>query len=171
MNKKDSDSSAKSCTSREGSKSHKSCPASSRRTLLGGKAPWKQLATKAAHKQGSGQRVQAKPRQNYALIALREIRCFQRSVDLLILLLPFQRLMREIAQECKMNLRFQSSAILALQEAVEAWLVGIFESANLCCIHDELQLPQRIFIWYAKFTTLPVLIFGGSKVVLFSFVF
>ena len=106
-------------------------------TPSGGKAPRKQLATKTAHKQGSGQGVKAKPCPNYALITLREIWCFQRSVDLLIPLLPFQRLVRKIAQECKMDLRFQSSAILALQEAVEAWLVGIFESVNLCCIHRE----------------------------------
>ena len=104
-------------------------------TPSGGKAPQKQLATKATHKQGSGQGVKTKPCQNYAMIALCKIRCFQRSVDLLIPLLPFQRLVCEIAQDCKMDLRFQSSTILALQEAAEAWLVGIFESANLCCIH------------------------------------
>ena len=58
-------------------------------TPSGGKAPRKQPATKAAHKQGSGQGVKAKPHQNYAMIALREIWCFQRSVDLLIPLLAF----------------------------------------------------------------------------------
>ena len=104
-------------------------------TPSGGKAPRKQLATKATRKQGSGQGVKTKPCLNYAMITLHEIRCFQRSVDLLIPLLPFQRLVHEIAQDCKMDLRFQSSAILALQEATEAWLVGVFESANLCCIH------------------------------------
>ena len=106
-----------------------------RQVPSGGKAPRKQPATKTAHKQGSGQGVKAKPHRNYATIALREIRRFQRSVDLLIPLLPFQRLVCEIAQDCRMDLRFQSSAILALQEATEVWLVGLFESANLCCIH------------------------------------
>ena len=54
--------------------------------------------------------------------------------------------MRKIAQECKMDLRFQSSTILALQEAVEAWLVGIFESANLCCIHrGQITIAPRDF--------------------------
>ena len=101
----------------------------------GGKAPQKQLATKAAHKQGNGQGVKAKLHQNYAMIALCEIRHFQRSVDLLIQLLPFQQLVHKIAQDFKMDLRFQSSTILDLQEVVEAWLVSIFESANLCCIH------------------------------------
>ena len=55
-----------------------------------GKAPWKQQATKAAHKQENGQGVKTKPRQNYAMITLCEIRHFQRSVDLLIPLLRFQ---------------------------------------------------------------------------------
>ena len=59
-------------------------------TPSGGKAPWKQLATKAAHKQGSRQGVKAKPHQNYTMIVLCEIWHFQRSVDLLIPLLPFQ---------------------------------------------------------------------------------
>ena len=99
------------------------------------KAPRKQLATKAARKQGNGQGVKTKSHQNYAMIALCEIRRFQRSVDLLIPLLPFQRLVCEMAQDCKMDLRFQSSTILALQEAEEAWLVSLFKSANLCCIH------------------------------------
>ena len=106
-----------------------------RQTPSGGKAPRKQLATKAVHKQGSGQGVKAKPHQNYAMIVLHEIRHFQRSVDLLIPLLPFQRLVRKIGQDFRMDLRFQSFTILALQEAAEAWLVSLFESANLCCIH------------------------------------
>ena len=83
--------------------------------------------------------MKPKPRRNYALLALREIRCFQKSVDLLIPLLLFQRLVHEITQDFNMGLRFQSSTILALQEAAEAWLVGLFESANLCCIHRGCQ--------------------------------
>ena len=46
--------------------------------------------------------------------------------------LPFQRLVREIAQDFKTDLRFQSSAVMALQEASEAYLVGLFEDTNLC---------------------------------------
>ena len=106
-----------------------------RQTPSGEKAPQKQLATKATHKQGGGQGARPKPRRSYAMMALWGIRCFQRSVDLLIPLLPFQRLVCEIAQDYRMDLRFQSSAILALQEAAEVWLVSLFESANLCCIH------------------------------------
>ena len=110
------------------------------KTKSDGKAPWKQLATKAAHKQGSGKGAKPqKPHRNYAIITMREIWHFQKSVDLLIPLLPFQRLIHEIAQDFKVGLRFQSSAILALQEATEAWLFGLFKSANLCCIHRGQQ--------------------------------
>ena len=77
------------------------------KTQSGGKAPWKQLATKAPRKQGGGLKTKTKPCKNYALVALWEIRHFQRSVDLLIPLLPSQRLVCEITQDCKMDLRFQ----------------------------------------------------------------
>jgi histone H3/H4 len=66
---------------------------------------------------------------------LREIRKYQKSTELLIRKLPFQRLVREIAQDFKTDLRFQSSAVAALQEAAEAYLVGLFEDTNLCAIH------------------------------------
>ena len=85
-------------------------------------------------------------------VALREIRKYQKSTDLLIRKLPFQRLVREIAQDFKTDLRFQSSAVLALQEAAEAYLVGLFEDTNLCAIHakrvtimpKDIQLARRI---------------------------
>jgi histone H3 len=72
--------------------------------------------------------------------------------SLLIRKLPFQRLVREIAQDFKTDLRFQSSAVLALQEAAEAYLVGLFEDTNLCAIHakrvtimpKDIQLARRI---------------------------
>merc|ERR1712083_791303 len=68
---------------------------------------------------------------------LREIRRFQKSTELLIRKLPFQRLVREIASEYRNELRFQSSAVLALQEASEAYMVGLFEDTNLCAIHAK----------------------------------
>ena len=71
------------------------------------------------------------------VMALREIRHYQKSSALLIRKLPFQRLVREIAQDFKMNLRFQSAAILCLQEVAEAYLVGLFEDTNLCAIHAK----------------------------------
>ncbi|KAB1209955.1 histone H3.3 [Morella rubra] len=85
-------------------------------------------------------------------VALREIRKYQKSTELLIRKLPFQRLVREIAQDFKTDLRFQSHAVLALQEAAEAYLVGLFEDTNLCAIHakrvtimpKDIQLARRI---------------------------
>ena len=86
------------------------------------------------------------------VMALREIRHYQKSSALLIRKLPFQRLVREIAQDFKTDLRFQAVAILCLQEAAEAYLVGLFEDTNLCMIHTkrvmilprDLQLARRI---------------------------
>ena len=70
-------------------------------------------------------------------MALHEIRRFQRSTEMLIRKLPFQRLVREIVQDFKTDLRFQSAAIMALQEVSEAYLVGLFEDSNLCAIHAK----------------------------------
>ncbi|KAJ1311839.1 hypothetical protein OPQ81_010300 [Rhizoctonia solani] len=70
-------------------------------------------------------------------VALREIRRYQKSTELLIRKLPFQRLVREIAQDFKTDLRFQSSAVMALQEASEAYLVSLFEDTNLAAIHAK----------------------------------
>ncbi len=70
-------------------------------------------------------------------VALRDIRKYQRSTDLLIRKLPFQRLVREIAAQFKPDLRMQSAALQALQEASEAYLVGLFEDTNLCAIHAK----------------------------------
>ena len=58
-------------------------------------------------------------------------------MDLFIPLLPFQCLAHEITQDFRLDLHFQSSAILALQEAAETWLIQLFESANLCAIHHN----------------------------------
>tara|TARA_B100000519_G_C14238332_1_gene435935 strand:+ start:254 stop:598 length:345 start_codon:yes stop_codon:yes gene_type:complete len=79
-------------------------------------------------------------------------RKYQKSTELLIRKLPFQRLVREIAQDFKTDLRFQSHAVLALQEASEAYLTGLFEDTNLCAIHakrvtimpKDIQLARRI---------------------------
>merc|ERR1712137_899778 len=123
------------------------------RKSTGGKAPRKQLATKAARKSApSGAGVKKPHRYRPGTVALREIRRCQKSTELLIRKLPFQRLVREIAQEFKSDLRFQSAAILALQEASEAYLVSLFEDTNLCAIHakrvtimpKDIQLARRI---------------------------
>src|SRR5205809_5586928 len=87
------------------------------RKSTGGKAPRKQLATKAARKSAPATGGIKKPhRYRPGTVALREIRRYQKSTDLLIRKLPFQRLVREIAQDFKTDLRFQGTAILALQE-------------------------------------------------------
>ena len=85
-------------------------------------------------------------------VALREIRRYQKTTELLIRKLPFFRLVREIAQDFKTDLRFQAQAIMALQEAAEAYLVGLFDDTNLCAIHakrvtimpKDIQLARRI---------------------------
>ncbi|KDP38597.1 hypothetical protein JCGZ_04522 [Jatropha curcas] len=108
------------------------------RKSTGGKAPRKQLATKAARKSAPTTGGVKKPhRYRPGTVALREIRKYQKSTELLIRKLPFQRLVREIAQDFKTDLRFQSHAVLALQEAAEAYLVGLFEDTNLCAIHAK----------------------------------
>ena len=90
------------------------------RKSTGGKAPRKQLATKAARKSAPATGGVKKPhRYRPGTVALREIRRYQKSTELLIRKLPFQRLVREIAQDFKTDLRFQSSAVVALQEASE----------------------------------------------------
>ena len=120
------------------------------RKSTGGKAPRKQLATKARKAAPDG----AKKSKRYrpGTVAMREIRRYQKTTDLLIKKAPFQRLVREVAQDFKTDLRFQSSAVMALQEASEAYLVGLFEDTNLCAIHarrvtimpKDMQLARRI---------------------------
>ncbi len=106
------------------------------RKTTGGKAPRKSLASKAAKKSAPSTGGLKKPhRYKPGTVALREIRRFQKSTELLIKRAPFQRLVREIAQDYKSDLRFQQSAVEALQEASEAYAVGLFEDTNLCAIH------------------------------------
>ena len=149
------------------------------RKSTGGKAPRKHVASKAARKATpSGGGIKVRRRSSSSLVgvdraltdaaappapqkphrfrpgtvALREIRRYQKSTELLIRKLPFQRLVREIAQDFKTDLRFQASAIAALQEASESYLVGLFEDTNLCAIHakrvtimpKDIQLARRI---------------------------
>ncbi|TPP52599.1 Core histone H2A/H2B/H3/H4 family protein [Leishmania donovani] len=84
--------------------------------------------------------------------AIREIRKFQKSTSLLIQCAPFQRLVREVSSAQKEGLRFQSSAIMALQEATEAYVVSLMADTNLACIHakrvtiqpKDIQLALRL---------------------------
>jgi histone H3 len=124
------------------------------RKHTGTKHPRKHIAHKAAAKKTSSSTGGVKKPHRFrpGTVALREIRRFQKSTELLIRKLPFQRLVREIASEYRSELRFQSSAVLALQEASEAYMVGLFEDTNLCAIHakrvtimpKDMQLARRI---------------------------
>jgi histone H3 len=127
-----------------------------KQTGTAGKAPRKQIthASKAARKSAPNTTGGVKKAHRYrpGTVALREIRKYQKSTELLIRKLPFQRLVREIAQEYKTDLRFQTSAVLALQESAEAYLVSLFEDTNLCAIHakrvtimpKDIQLARRL---------------------------
>lgn len=142
------------------------------RKSTGGKAPRNTLATKASRLQQYPPTGGVHPESRYpngvkpdgtparkphryrpGTVALREIRKFQKSTDLLIRRLPFQRLCREIAANIiSSDIRMQSTALLALQESAEAYLVSIFEDTNLCAIHakritikpSDIQLARRL---------------------------
>ncbi len=85
-------------------------------------------------------------------VAIREIRKYQKNTDLLIRKAPFQRLVKEIATNFKLDLQMQSTALLALHKALEAYLVCLFEDSNDCAIHakrvrimpKDIRLAQRI---------------------------
>ena len=122
----------------------------------------KKAAAKMAKKGGQkAPKGGVKKRYRYrpGTVALKQIRQYQKSTELLIRKLPFQRLVREIASDSEViksplcgKVRFQSAAIMALQEATEAYLVGLFEDSNLCAIHarrvtimpKDIQLARRI---------------------------
>ena len=117
------------------------------------KVPRRLMAAKAARKTAPAMGGIKKPhRYRPGTVAIREIRKYQKTTDLLIKKLPFQRVVREIAQDFNSNLRFQSSAVVALQEATESYVVGLFEDTNLCAIHakrvtimpKDMQLARRI---------------------------
>ena len=106
------------------------------RTLLGHRVlDWTDEQKRKIH-EARMQGRQVKPhRYRAGTAALKDIRHFQKTAALLIRRLPFQRVVREITQDYKTGLRFQSAAVLCLQEATEAYLVRLFDDANLCAIH------------------------------------
>jgi histone H3 len=85
-------------------------------------------------------------------VALREIKKYQKATELLLAKAPFQRFVRAICDGIDGQLRFQANALLALQEAAESYLTGLFEDANLCAIHanrvtvmkKDMELARRI---------------------------
>ncbi len=126
----------------------------SRKQLFVEKCPRKIIGTKVARKSAPIIEMGIKKPRRFrpGTVALREIRKFQKATDLLIRKLPFQKVVRDIAIKYKSDLRFQTQAILALQEATEAYLVGLFEDTNILAIHakrvtimpKDIQLARRI---------------------------
>ncbi len=123
------------------------------RKSTGGKAPRKAYVTTSARKSaGPTGGVKRPHRYRPGTVALREIRRYQKTTELLMRKAPFARLVREISQDFKADLRYQSHALCALQEASEAYLVNLFEDTNLCAIHakrvtifpKDMQLARRI---------------------------
>ena len=123
------------------------------RTILGHHVlDWTQVQLRTIHEARMQGRLVKPHRYRAGTAALKDIRHFQKTSALLIQKLPFQRLVREITQDFKTDLQFQSAAILCLQEAVEAYLVRLFDDANLCAIHarrvtimpKDIQLARRI---------------------------
>src|SRR5438270_13192239 len=118
----------------------------------GGKAPRKQPVVVTSEKKPTSVTTRKPHRYRPGTVALREIRTYQRSTELLIKKLPFQRLVREVAQEFRQDLRFQTDSIRALQEAAEAYLITLFEDSNVCAIHakrvtiqpKDIQLARRL---------------------------
>ena len=109
------------------------------------------MAKKGSQKAPKGG-VKKRYRYRPGTVALKQIRQYQKSTELLIRKLPFQRLVREIASDSEViksplcgKVRFQSAAVMALQEAAEAYLVGLFEDTNLCAIHARRVtiMPKR----------------------------
>ena len=119
------------------------------RKSTGGMAPRKQLATKAARKSVPATGGVKKPRRyGPSTVALREIRRYQKSTELLMHKLPFQRLVCEIIQDFNTDIRFKISAVMALQEASEVYIVGMFDDRNLCAIHVKRAtiMPKDILL-------------------------
>ena len=123
------------------------------RTMLGHRVlDWTQEQLRTIHEARMQGRLVKPHRYRAGTAALKDIRHFQKTSVLLIRKLPFQRLVREITQDFKTDLQFQSAAILCLQEAAEAYLVRLFDDANLCAIHarrvtimpKDIQLARRI---------------------------
>lgn len=125
----------------------------------GGKAPRKDLHVGGKGGKGVKPVKGGNPRKPHryrpGTVALREIRRYQKSTELLIRKAPFERLIREVLNDVRGSVyigRWANSAVMALQEACEAYLVGLFEDTNLCAIHakrvtimpKDIQLARRI---------------------------
>ena len=126
--------------------------ARTKQTAIKSRGGRRQARCQIPHKPEASKVEKAPRRFRPGTAALREIRKYQKSTDLLIRKYPFQRLVREISQKFKPDFRYQSLAVLALQEASEAYLVRLFEDTNHCALHanrvtitvKDMQLARRI---------------------------
>ena len=99
--------------------------------------------SKSPSKGGKPKKDRKKIRFHSGTVALREIKKYQKSDKLLIPKAPFQRLVRDICSGIDNDLRFQRQALAALQEAAEAYIVGIMEDAGLCAVHAKRQTVMK----------------------------
>lgn len=118
-------------------------------------APKKSTGAKKAKKAASGATSSGASRKfrfRPGTVALRSIKKYQKGTELLMRKAPFQRLVRELATSHKENLRWQASAVAALQEATEAYVIGLLSDSNLCALHArrvtvmsrDVQLARRL---------------------------
>lgn len=130
------------------------------RKSTSGKSPFRGSGTRVAQMKSPAASIfedetKKKPVKRYhapGAVALKEIRRYQISTELLIPRLPFQRIVRDIATQYRGDLRFQTNALEALQQASEAYIVGLMYHGQLCCIHAkrvtlmqrDIELAQRI---------------------------
>ena|SRR5688500_15256686 len=124
-----------------------------KQTAVKSKSSKRALGQKKAKKSASGATGMKRSfRWRPGTVALREVRRLQKSTELLIAKAPFSRLVREIAETHKSGLRFQASAVAAIQEATEAFVVSLLSDANLTALHAnrvtamprDLQLVRRL---------------------------
>ena len=116
-----------------------------------GKVKGSKMIKKAAPAEG-GMKDRKKNRYKPGTVTLREVKRYQKTTDMLLPRASFQRLVRSITMDMDHSLRFQSQALHALQEASEAYIVGLFEDTNLCAIHakrmtvmkKDMDLARRI---------------------------
>ena len=122
-------------------------PSSKKIATKGGKQPRKHMLHKLLKQTSTTGGIKKPHRYHPGLLALREIRKYQQSMESLIRKTPFNKLIKEISQEYRIcpegpgtpsvQVRFQSTALAALQEAAENFLVGLFEDVNLLAVHAK----------------------------------
>ena len=120
---------------------------STKKITKGGKQPRKHLLQKMLKCNSVTGGIKKPHRYCPGLLALCEIRRYQQSTESLIRRTPFNKLIKEISQEYRIcpnglgtpsvQVHFQSTALAALQEAAENFLVGLFEDVNLLAAHAK----------------------------------